>query len=318
MKHVLKRLSGFIFYGIVIAILAWTVSLTWDVLANRVLPGQPEKAVAGLVMFDAGMLGWLITFIFKAKGITQRAIAIGLSGISLLGMGAMALADLFLSGQNLTEIPANLGTMVVWGVGIMTFVHVIGIWGFHISDPETTQEIQLQTQEDQIVDQAIKTTEQSLEAQSARLAEQISARMEAKALYRLGLLNAGGPVIEGTMRDAPPTGQPVTTTGSQPSPKKRKPRGLFDLFTRRQPETMPGNIKLNGPGPDGMETVREGDLSPDQWGKLLEFYDELQRAKGPGKVNGAGAATYAADTAEKPGFLAGSQESQGSQQESGK
>lgn len=182
-------------------------------------------------MFDGGMVGWLIVFLFKAKGLGQRAISIGLSAISLVGMGAIAFADLFLSGQDLTQIPANLGTMVVWGIGGMTFIHVIGVWGFHISEPETMQEIKLQTQEDQIVDEAIKQTETTLEARAMSLAAVISKRMEAKALYRLGLLNAENPVIDVESRDV------VSPIQAMPAPTPK--RGLFSRwFGGSKPEPV--------------------------------------------------------------------------------
>lgn len=228
MKEVIRKLAVYIFYGLAGGVLAWTISLTWDVLSNKVLVNQPEKAIFGLLLFDAGMIGWLVTFIFHAKGLGQRAIALGMTALSLAGVVVMCVGDLFLNGQNLAAIPANLGPMIVWVIGGMTALDVMAIVTFHIADPETSQEIQLQTQEDRIVDEAIKTTEASLQAQSLRLAARISERMEAKALYRLGLLESGAPVIDVESRDA---GQAVTPT------KKRK-RGLLDLIRGRQPEPV--------------------------------------------------------------------------------
>src|SRR5690606_28086780 len=86
----------------------------------------------GLVVFDAGMLGWLAVFLYLAEGATQRAVAIGLTIFNLLGVGLISMSEIILGGQTLTAAPAGLGTAAIWGVGIWTFINVAAIIVYHI------------------------------------------------------------------------------------------------------------------------------------------------------------------------------------------
>ena len=68
-KSGLKRTGSKIVFGLIsLVILLWTASLTTSFLKS-VLPGQFWAVpYLGLVVFDGGMIGWMIVYLHNAEG----------------------------------------------------------------------------------------------------------------------------------------------------------------------------------------------------------------------------------------------------------
>ena len=150
-----RTIAKFLFYAVVITLLAWTSSLTYSFL-SMALPGTFWLVpLLGLVVFDAGMIAWLFVFLSHAEGSIQRAVAIVLTLFNFVGVGLMVIAEILLDGQQLVEAPAMLATAAIWGVGIWTVVNVLGVLIFHLGDPSARKEMALQAAKDAIFEAAL-------------------------------------------------------------------------------------------------------------------------------------------------------------------
>ena len=150
-----QTISKIVFLLISTTILLWTMYLTTSFL-TMVLPASFWIVpYLGLVVFDGGMIGWMIVHLYLAEGAMQRAISLGLTLFNLLGVGLMTIAEIVLGGQTFTEAPDMLGTVAIWGVGIWTFVNVAGIVAFHLSSPEARVAAAIQDEKDAVVEDAL-------------------------------------------------------------------------------------------------------------------------------------------------------------------
>ncbi len=152
----LKRTGSMIVFGLIsVVILLWTGYLTTSFL-SMVLPASFWIVpYLGLVVFDGGMIGWMFVYLYLAEGSMQRSIALGLTVFNLIGVGLMTVAEIVLGGQTLAEVPAMLGTVAIWAVGIWTFVNVAGIVAFHLSSPDARIAAAIQEEKDAVVDEAL-------------------------------------------------------------------------------------------------------------------------------------------------------------------
>lgn len=174
----MKKQGAKIIFGLIaVALFTWTAYLTVSFL-NMALPAAFWIApYLGLVVFDAGMLGWLAVFLYLAEGATQRAVAIGLTIFNLLGVGLISMAEIILGGQTLTATPAGLGTAAIWGVGIWTFINVAAIIAYHISSPEARLAAAIQDEKDEVTNMALQNMKARREQNALALSEQMGAGM---------------------------------------------------------------------------------------------------------------------------------------------
>ena len=155
-KSGLKRTGSKIVFGLIsLVILLWTASLTTSFLKS-VLPGQFWAVpYLGLVVFDGGMIGWMIVYLHNAEGSGQRSIALGLTVFNLIGVGLITIAEIVLGGQTLAVAPEMLGTAAIWGVGVWTFANVAGIVAYHLSSPDARIAAAIQEEKDALVEEAL-------------------------------------------------------------------------------------------------------------------------------------------------------------------
>lgn len=184
----LKRTGSKIVFGMIsLVILMWTASLTTTFLQS-VLPGQFWAVpYLGLVVFDGGMIGWMIVYLYNAEGSMQRSIALGLTVFNLIGVGLMTIAEIVLGGQTLTVAPELLGTVAIWGVGIWTFANVAGIVAYHLSSPDARIAAAIQEEKDAVIDEAMTDLRNRRQDNAARLSRQIGGGMYAALVSELGV-----------------------------------------------------------------------------------------------------------------------------------
>lgn len=240
-----------VFLLISVALFAWTGYLTVSFL-SMALPGAFWLApYLGLVVFDAGMLGWLFVFLWMAEGSTQRAIALGLTVFNLLGVGLMTIAEIVLGGQTLTAAPAGLGTAAIWGVGIWTFVNVAAIIFFHASSPEARIAAAIQDEKDAVVDMALKNMQARREQNALALSEEMGAGMYNTLV---------GELMRDTDGDGIPDMYERKAERGRPSPAPQVGINTHDtptVYPLAQPATGQGE-RGNGPPPPVIGAPPEG------------------------------------------------------------
>lgn len=182
-----KSFAKITFYSVAVIILLWTATLTYSFVSNT-LPGLHWLVpVFSLVVFDGGMVAWLIVFLDYAEGSFQRTIAIIACVVDLVGVGLMTTAEIFLGGQTLVAAPDSLGDMALWGIGIWTVLNVTAVVGFHLFDPTARQKMALQTQRDKIFDQALTKLGEQVDADAGRLAQTLAGRNFTALLQELSM-----------------------------------------------------------------------------------------------------------------------------------
>ena len=160
-----------------VVIIAWTAYLTVS-FVRTVLPNMPGiVSFLSLVVFDGGMLAWLVVFLNYAQGDGQRTTAMGACIFDFVGVGLMALAQIFLGGQTLIEVPANLGEYAVWAIAIWTIVNVGAVIGFHLLSPEAKKSMAIQSEKDAIFNEALEMLKNRRTENSTGIARQISGHM---------------------------------------------------------------------------------------------------------------------------------------------
>ena len=169
-----RTLARFAFYGVAAVLLMWTASLTISFVGNA-LPGSHWLIpIFSLVVFDGGMLAWLIVFLYHAEGSGQRVIAISSCLLDFAGVALMVIAEIFLGGQSLAAAPERLGEYALWAIGIWTTANVGAVIGFHLFDNDNRQRMALQTQKDEVFAAALKRLDAKRIEMGGELAEQLA------------------------------------------------------------------------------------------------------------------------------------------------
>ena len=180
-----RTIAKFLFYAVVIVLMAWTSSLTYSFL-GMALPGSFWLVpLLGLVVFDVGMIAWLFVFLSHAEGAIQRAAAIVLTLFNFVGVGLMTISEILMGGQQLVAVPEMIGTIAIWGVGIWTVVNVLGVLVFHLGDNNARREMAMQSEKDAVFDAALADLKtRRIDAQKA-LSSEMSAAMMAELVAAL-------------------------------------------------------------------------------------------------------------------------------------
>ena len=186
MKTLNKVFATIAFYTLVIVVFMWTATLTLAEM-REIMPNDPVTPFFALALFDGGAVVWLLVFTGKAKGLWQRGVSAIMLGADLIGVIAISMARLLTAGQSMTAISPELGAAVVYGVGIMTAINFLGIYGFHVTDPGTLAEIEAQSLEDELYQEAQEQARANMEGEKAQLAGVLAARATAGIKARLYL-----------------------------------------------------------------------------------------------------------------------------------
>ena len=186
MKQLLKVIGSILFYVFILAVAGWTASLTLAEV-KTILPGDPVTPFFALALFDGGALVWLLAFIGHAKGLAQRAISIILLVIDLAGVVVLSAGRLLTGGQDLATVGNDIGAYMVYALIGATIINLIAIYAFHIADPETMQQIELQTLDDTIQAEALTQARANIENEVQQLAAILAARATGRLKYSLRL-----------------------------------------------------------------------------------------------------------------------------------
>lgn len=165
-----KYLTWILMYLLMAVVFLWTASLTTGFVA-KVLPEDIYAPYFALVLFDGGLLAWMYIFLGLAKGTAQRVTAIAMMIMDFIGLAVIAIAEVFIGGQSIAEIPANLGLIAVWVLGIWTLINVLGFVIFHVTDPNNMLKMEMQSQEDKLYKKSFDKLGQKADEISDRAAD---------------------------------------------------------------------------------------------------------------------------------------------------
>ena len=184
----MKLISKGIFYFVALCLILWTASLTYS-FVSEALPDQPITRYFALIVFDVGMVAWLMIFMFGAEGIAQRAIALVLSTFDLLGVCFMVYAEIFLGGQSFADVPENIGMYALYAIVIWTAINLVGVWAYHYTEPENLKRMKIRGAEDKLQSQTLKKLEDKIDDIADSVADKEAEYLKDKVI--LGFGNAG-------------------------------------------------------------------------------------------------------------------------------
>ena len=180
-----RNLARIVFYLVVVVLFTWTASLTVSFIQNALPDAFWLVPFLGLVVFDGGLLAWMIVFLSYAEGGIQRATALILTIFNLIGVGLMVVSEILLDGQQLTAAPEALGTIAIWSIGIWTIANVAGVVMFHLGDNEARKEMAIQAEKDAVFEGALKELQKMRAGAQAGLARELSSVMFSKMVADL-------------------------------------------------------------------------------------------------------------------------------------
>ena len=234
MKQLLKTIGAILFYIFILAVAGWTASLTLAEV-RVILPNDPITPYFALALFDGGALTWLLVFLGHAKGLAQRAIAIMLLVLDLAGVVVLSAGRLLMGGQALADIPQQLGATMVYALIGATIINLIAIYAFHIADPETMQQIEIQTLDDTIQAEALSQARANIENEVKELASILAARATGRLKYALRLPMNSSETSEVMNDERKPAPLVITAEKRKPVPLgARLLFGLRNKFARKR------------------------------------------------------------------------------------
>ena len=205
----MKLISKILFYMVAAVLVLWTASLTYAFISTA-LPNQPVTRYFALVVFDVGMVSWLMIFMFGAEGIAQRGIAFLLSLFDLVGVGMMVYAEIFLGGQTLVASTGNIGLYALYAVVIWTIINLVGVWAYHYTEPENLKRMKIRGTQDKLLAKSLEKLERKIDAISDDVSDQLADGMKVDVLHQVGFVGNGKK-------------KPTTTSGKTGSTSKRTP-----------------------------------------------------------------------------------------------
>jgi len=198
-----KKMAMGAFYLVALILVLWTGTLTVTFVSSALPEMHWIVPFFALVVFDGGMLAWLIVFTSYAEGAGQRTIAITITVLDLVGVALMTTAEVFLGGQTLVAAPGMLGEYALWGIGVWTVLNVAGVVSFHLLDPETRKEMALREEMDAVFDEALTKLKNKRAEQSGRLSDVIADGMMTELKSRLAQDRNGDGVPDIYQRTSP-------------------------------------------------------------------------------------------------------------------
>lgn len=169
-----KTFAKGLFYAVAVILVLWTSSLTYSFVASVLPNSHWAMPLFALVVFDIGMIAWLKVYLDAAQGTGQRAVALGACIFDFIGVGLMALAELFLGGQTLVSAPERLGEFALWGIGVWTVANVGAVLAFHLLDPNARKSMALRTEMDAIFDESLAKLKTKRVSIGGKLSDQLA------------------------------------------------------------------------------------------------------------------------------------------------
>jgi hypothetical protein len=231
MKALFGTIGKILFWIFAALVFFWTASLSLAAL-RQILPNDPLKPYVGLVLTDIGALTWLLVFIGQAKGLIQRAIALIMFVVDIAGVILLAAYELLAGGQQLAQIPPELGTAVIWGVIGLTLLNLIAAYVYHLAEPETWSEIEEGVLTDKLQGEALTQAQRNIEAEAQALGAILATRATARLKYNLRLPMSDTEQAEFSRQDLPASKRVID---AQPIPASESPSVFSNLFRKKRP-----------------------------------------------------------------------------------
>jgi len=214
------KLAQFTVSALGLALLMYSATRSLDLINYTLPPAQHLTGYAALAALDAGVLAWLFAYQQAARGQLQRAIAIGLVIVDLVGVvTAFATDTLLRAGERglVATLDPNTVQLVIIVVAGVIAANISAVVTWHLADPESRRLAAQREAQDAIDERATAAIAQA----APGLANELAAGRAAAWLLDLRAANtprlantttAGG---DGSRHQV----APPEPAGLQPAPK---------------------------------------------------------------------------------------------------
>ena len=196
MKALSRPFAKFLFMFLAVILFTWTGRLTVN-LVNSLLPNLAYAGVFALVLFDGGTLAWLYIFVNGSEGVGQRITAIIMTVFDLAGVGIVTLAELYLGGQSLVDVPETIPELALWIVGVYTLCNVAAVVTFHLLDPGAVEAIMIQAQRDKLRDKSLEKLQGKMDEVADTVADDLAEGLRRSVLETLHIDDNKAPTTNG-------------------------------------------------------------------------------------------------------------------------
>ncbi len=194
-KSLWKWIARVLFYAVAIGLFVYAASRSLDFITSTLPPSQRIVGFLGLLATSGGAIAWLAVFLYHAKGIAQKGLAILFVIVDLLGEFALFTFDtLYRSGESgmIASLSADEIRLVILGLSALIALNIAATVTFHLFDPETSKRMREESARDVLDDEVLKVIETRAPQIASQIAPQIAAQWEADFTERFGNMSALG------------------------------------------------------------------------------------------------------------------------------
>jgi hypothetical protein len=235
------------------ALLVYSATRSLDFISLTLPEDRQILAYFGLAALDGGIIAWLLSFMYGSRGGWQRAIAVLMLIVDVIGAIAMFTLDtLYNTGKNgmTTQMTPETITNAVLALSAIIALNIIATIAHHVTEPEKLREQAEEEAFSKVEEAALKQISKNADQLAAKLAPTMAAdwmrQTEARYLSYVG--TGKMPTIDATAQDVT---MPVF---AQPQ-EQEKPFNLGTLLTgwfmskgaRTYESVMPAPVIVNEP-----------------------------------------------------------------------
>lgn len=167
-----KKIGGLIVTLLGVALLVYSATRSLDFISMTLPQDRQILAYFGLAALDGGLVAWLLSFLYGARG-WQRAIALLMVIVDTLGAIAMFTLDtLFNTGQAgmTTALSADTLQVAILALSAVIALNIAATIANHILDPDNLRAMAEEEATDKIDDEEIKQIKDNAAALAAEVA----------------------------------------------------------------------------------------------------------------------------------------------------
>jgi len=180
----MQIISGIMLFVLGAALLGYTASRTLSFIELTLPADRVMLGYLALAAFDGGLIVWALLYMWNAASHVQRGIALGMIGVSIVGVCIGFIADtLVQSGRNGIAGKVDTATVqaALWVTVIIIALNIIASFAYHLTSPAHHERVQEQELRATIESAARKQVSKNAEV----LAEQLAPRMAADTVRRM-------------------------------------------------------------------------------------------------------------------------------------
>jgi len=252
----MQIISGIMLFVLGAALLGYTASRTLSFIELTLPDDKILLGYLALAAFDGGLIVWTLLYMWNAASHVQRGIALGMIGVSIVGVCIGFIADtLVQSGRNGIAVKVDNATIqtALWVTVIIIALNIIASFAYHLTSPSHHERVQEQELRATIEAAARKQVSKNAEVLAEQLAPRMAAdtvrRMQTKYLAGLGTTPALPSAGTARQVSVPKTNQSrkAAATGN-PRPTAVMSDMVRDTSNLRV-EERPNRFRKSSPGP---------------------------------------------------------------------